>query len=148
MKFDGVNIRRSRTTLHITMDKSKLKNSEVYNSYLFYTRKQNENESFESFLMDVFKLGRQCHFKNYDRKAVERLIRDKLVYGLKDSNIRDEIFNKDLTKLCDIISFCRIEEKKEPQPNRVRHVLKDGNGREAERSETGATKNPGEYYLI
>ena len=52
----------------------------VYEKFIFYNRTQKKGELFNSFLVDVIKLGKTCEFRNES----DYLMRDRIVFGIAD----------------------------------------------------------------
>ena len=53
--------------------------NETYERYIFNSRYQRENESFQSFLSDISNLVKSC---NYCNNCVESIVRDRVVLGI------------------------------------------------------------------
>ena len=70
------------------------KSNEVFARYKFHERTQAEGEPFENFVTDLKLLAKDCNFAENDK-----MIRDRIVFGLNSSQIREKLINKgsDLT---------------------------------------------------
>lgn len=62
----------------------KPKTNEVYESFMFWSRKQAVGESFDQYLMDIKKRARTCNFGNVG----ERMLRDRIVFGTSDKALQ------------------------------------------------------------
>ena len=58
--------------------------NEIYEAYLFNQRVQEVGESFDSFLTSVRSLAKTCNFGTIQ----DRMIRDRVVVGIKDNTSR------------------------------------------------------------
>lgn len=59
----------------------------VYARFQFQSRCQASSETFYQYLQDVRDLAKNCRFDNQE----ESLIRDRIIFGLKDIRLRDDI---------------------------------------------------------
>lgn len=59
------------------------KTNEVYESFVFQNRQQQEGESFDSFLLDIKKLVKSCGYLDENR-----MLRDRIVAGVKDNTLQ------------------------------------------------------------
>ena len=73
--------------------------------FLFYTRKQKENESYDSFLTDCKTLIKDCEFKNPDE-----ILRDKIVLDASDRETMDSVIKLGEISLADATEKFRIAE--------------------------------------
>lgn len=79
------------------------RNNNLYHSYRFFTRNQLKDESFKDYYKNICDLAKPCDFNSND---IERLIRDKVVAGLNNSDLREKVFMKGYQDLQDIVRFC------------------------------------------
>ena len=63
----------------------------MYERHTFYRRKQEEDESVESFITAIRTLARTCDFKENGVDFSEQMIRDRLVCGIKDDSVRQRL---------------------------------------------------------
>lgn len=75
-------------------------NTILYYSYCFHTRIQYPEETFIDFLNDIIELANLCDFE-----AKNRMIRDQIVVGLRDSNVRKELFKLGNPKLDELLEY-------------------------------------------
>ena len=62
--------------------------------YRFYCRKQNADESIAEYIANLNRLSTHSQFEGF----LEQALRDRLVYGMKNDNIRKHLLTKrDLT---------------------------------------------------
>lgn len=67
------------------------KTNETYESYKFFNRSQNAGETVEAYITALYKLSATCNFGTLR----ERLIRDRLVIGIKDDKAREKLLAKE-----------------------------------------------------
>ena len=79
-------------------DKTKIENvvriprtNETYESYRFFKRSQNAGETVEAYITALYKLSATCNFGSLR----ERLIRDRLVIGVRDEQAREKLLAKE-----------------------------------------------------
>ncbi|XP_055715454.1 uncharacterized protein K02A2.6-like [Phlebotomus papatasi] len=82
--------------------------NEVYESYKFYTITQDDGEGIEQYITRIKVQANKCTFP---ATAKDRLIRDKLIHGLKSSAIREELLRKSSLTLEQTIATCKSMEK-------------------------------------
>lgn len=71
----------------------------------FYKRVQLENEAFSAFFSDLKQLMKFCHFKGLE----ESMLRDRVVFGLRDAKIRDDFIEAGGDpKLEHIVGVCQF----------------------------------------
>ena len=63
--------------------------NEVFARYKFHTRVQSNGEPFESFVTDLKLLVKDCAYNDADK-----MIRDRIVFGVTSSTIREKLINK------------------------------------------------------
>lgn len=66
------------------------KKNTVYERFMFYQRKQKEGESFDSFLMEIKMLVRNCEFG--DQESV--MLRDQIVMGVIDKGLQIKLLGQ------------------------------------------------------
>lgn len=67
----------------------KPKSNKIYSRYMFKSRVQKADEPFEQFVMDLRLLIKEC---GYDTdKMREEMIRDHIVFGIRNGKIREEL---------------------------------------------------------
>jgi len=59
----------------------------VYERYLFYKRKQENGETFDSFVAELRKLVKTCDFG----AAEDSTVRDRIVMGIRDDTTRRKL---------------------------------------------------------
>ena len=78
----------------------------VYERYLFYKRKQQNGEAFESFLAELRKLVKTCDFGAVEDSTV----RDRIVMGIRDDTTRRKLLQTRKLDLKSAIDICRASE--------------------------------------
>ncbi|XP_018306275.1 uncharacterized protein [Mycetomoellerius zeteki] len=81
----------------------------VHETYKFFNRIQQEGEAFESFLADIKKLSQMCEFGT----MTNRMIRDKIVSGIRDKALQDKLLKMEDLNLQKAINYCRAAEIRE-----------------------------------
>ena len=61
--------------------------NETYESYLFYMRSQDVGESVERYIATLRKMAKTCNFGQVE----DRLIRDRVVMGIRDEALRSKL---------------------------------------------------------
>ena len=80
--------------------------SEIYEAYLFNQRVQEVGESFDSFPTAVSSLAKTCNFGTIQ----DRMIRDRVVVGIKDNTTRKKLLAESKLTLKKCIDICRSSE--------------------------------------
>lgn len=60
------------------------KGNEIAESYRFFTRNQQADESTSDFIVELRKMANRCNFG----QALDRMLRDRLVCGIRDAGVR------------------------------------------------------------
>lgn len=82
----------------------------VYERYKFGIRNQNEGEPFDSFFIEIKKLAHTCAYPNEDE-----MVRDRIVIGITDSNLRKRLLEVRNLTLDDAIDKARAWEQSKEQ---------------------------------
>jgi len=81
----------------------------IYNRYKFQSRVQQEGETFEQFVTELQVLVKDCDFRDRDE-----MVRDRIVFGIKNSKVREKLINMDLiARIYSVVSdkkSCKIPE--------------------------------------
>nr|XP_037289492.1 uncharacterized protein LOC119183147 [Rhipicephalus microplus] len=64
--------------------------NEITESYKFFTRNQLAGESVNEFLVEIRKIASRCNFGS----ALDRMLRDRIVCGLRDASVRRQLLAK------------------------------------------------------
>lgn len=80
--------------------------NETFDRYKFFTRVQQEGESFDHFLTEVKMLASECNFGDLE----ESLLRDKIVSGILDLSIQERLLQQSNLTLKKAEEFCRATE--------------------------------------
>ena len=101
----------------------------IYERYMFNTANQLPNEKFDAYLVRLRKLASTCDFG----QLIDQMIRDRLVIGIRDSNVRARLLRESELTLNKAIELIRSSERaaehaKEIDPNedtnQVHYVMK------------------------
>ena len=82
------------------------KKSETVERYKFFTRFQEQGEPLEKFITALKILAATCNFETLH----DSLLRDRIVCGILDSNLREELLNEQSLDLTECIQMCRAVE--------------------------------------
>ena len=80
--------------------------NEIYEAYLFNQRVQETGESFDSFLTALRSLAKTCNFGSMQ----DRMIRDRVVVGVRDKSTRKKLLAENKLTLNKCIDICRASE--------------------------------------
>lgn len=64
--------------------------NEIAESYKFFTRNQLAGESANEFIVEIRKIASRCNFGN----ALDRMLRDRIVCGLRDASVRRHLLSQ------------------------------------------------------
>ncbi|XP_061708115.1 uncharacterized protein LOC133527732 [Cydia pomonella] len=81
------------------------KTNVIFSRYLFNIKNQNE-ESFDEYLLALKKLAKRCNYKEFE----EEILRDRIVVGIKDGEVIKELLKKQDLTLETAINICRASE--------------------------------------
>ena len=95
-KLDAGDEKKLKTYYDKFGEYCKPKSNKIYNRYLFGSRVQEENETFEQFVTELKTLMKDCE---YLAEIQDELIRDHIVFGVRSSKIREKMIleGSDLT---------------------------------------------------
>lgn len=81
------------------------------NRFEFWSCNQQENQTLDDYIKDLKLLRRHCRFKE-DENIEDTLLRDRIVYGIKDNSLREKILRLDPKKstLGNVEEICRSHE--------------------------------------
>lgn len=80
--------------------------NETFDRYKFFTRIQQEGESFDNFITDIKILASTCNFGNLEKS----LLRDKIVSGILDLSIQERLLQQSRLTLEKAEEICRGSE--------------------------------------
>jgi hypothetical protein len=78
----------------------------IYERFIFYNRKQEEQESFEHFLTDLKRIIKSCEFGLQEKD----MLRDRIVIGITDSNLQERLLRTTDLDLNKVIKLCQAAE--------------------------------------
>ncbi|XP_055714254.1 uncharacterized protein LOC129808503 [Phlebotomus papatasi] len=82
--------------------------NEIYESYKFNNLMQDVGETVGDFITRVKTQASRC---NFPVSSKSRLIRDRIIHGIKSSQTREEILKKNKLTLDETIVICQVSEK-------------------------------------
>ena len=77
--------------------------NEIYESYIFFTRQQEEGGPIATYITELRRLAGTCNF----RDLTERLTRDRIVGGITDKSLRKALLTRPQLKLTECIQMCK-----------------------------------------
>ena len=81
--------------------------NETFERYVFHKRVQSEGETFDQFESDLRVLIKTCSFCE---SCVESVVRDRIVLGIRNPDIRQELLKKRKLTLAECVDTCRAME--------------------------------------
>lgn len=84
--------------------------NEVYESYKFHIRCQSETENIDTYLAVLRKMAKACNFADE-----ERMIRDRIVIGIKEESVREKLLERPKLTLKEAVEICRAHETSRAQ---------------------------------
>ena len=80
---------------------------EEYERYKFNQRVKQPGERFDTYLTSLRALQSTCNFADAEK---EKVIRDRIVFGIRSDTVREELFNVDILTLEKAIAICQRAE--------------------------------------
>lgn len=96
------------------------KTNETVERHIFFMRSQSDGESFSSYFAELKRLSASCGFNDLR----DSLIKDKIVCGIKDSNLRTKLLREDQLTLKRCVEICQASELSELQVKTVENESK------------------------
>ncbi|XP_031639432.1 uncharacterized protein LOC116351469 [Contarinia nasturtii] len=87
------------------------KKNQIYERFMFYQRKQKENEPFDAFLMDIKRLVKTCEFGDKENE----MLRDQIVMGIDDKKQQQRLLEKADLNYDTAVEKCRANEATKEQ---------------------------------
>jgi hypothetical protein len=91
----------------------------IYKRFIFYNRKQEEQESFEHFLTDLKKIIKSYKFGLQEKD----MLRDRIVIGISDSNLQERLLRTTDLDLNKVIKLCQAAEISKSQVRQLRQEV-------------------------
>ena len=108
--YDGFAIDKTTETLDIILSKFEEfcvgEPNEIYETYVFHLRQQQSDEKVDAYLAELRKLAKTCNFGAME----ERMIRDRMVIGIIDDEVRKELLEKKDLTLSSCLDLVRAHE--------------------------------------
>jgi len=76
--------------------------------YKFFTRNQQQDETFDSFITSLKELVKQCDFTSDE----DRILKSRVVLGIQNKDVQERLLRKDLS-LEKTLQYCRAVEAAE-----------------------------------
>ena len=83
-----------------------LKKNTTFERYVFFSRKQKDNEPFDQWLTDLKRLASTCEFEVFR----DSLIKDGIVLGVRDVHVKDRLLRENALTLERAIEICKAFE--------------------------------------
>ncbi|XP_072935055.1 uncharacterized protein [Epargyreus clarus] len=78
-----------------------------FERYIFFKIEQNEDEHFKEFLTRIKTQASKCEFDN----LLEEMLKDKIVFGIRSSQVREKLLTEDKLDLEKTINICKSSEQ-------------------------------------
>ena len=88
----------------------------TYERYIFNIRNQNQEESIEEFVTALRRIKKNCDYCN---TCGDGILRDKIILGIKNKELRTELLKLKDQKLEVCIDICRASEAATTQTYRM-----------------------------
>ncbi len=95
----------------------------MYERYCFWSRDQVEDEPIDKWVKDLRTMANNCEFDNQE----DNLIRDKIVFGVRDSRVKERMLRETDLTLEKAVEICRAAESTKSQ---MREMCQQGQGTE------------------
>ena len=82
------------------------KKNTTFERYVFFSRKQKENEPFDQWLTEMKRLASTCEFETLR----DSLIKDGIVLGVRDVHVKDRLLRENALTLERAIELCKASE--------------------------------------
>uniref|UniRef100_A0A8D9FHR1 Peptidase A2 domain-containing protein n=2 Tax=Cacopsylla melanoneura TaxID=428564 RepID=A0A8D9FHR1_9HEMI len=106
--IDNANI--TAITVEKIFDKLKTelmpKENVAYNQFLFFDRKQQPNESFNEFYMEIKALSSKCNFEN----KTDEILKCQIVHGVSNAGLKERLYRTPDLDLQEVVNYCRASE--------------------------------------
>ena len=89
----------------------------VYERYCFWSRDQVEEEHVDKWVKDLRSIAKNCEFGDQE----DNLIRDKLVFGVRDSRVKERMLRETDLTLKKAVEICRVAESTKSQMKEMCH---------------------------
>lgn len=120
-EVDEDNPRSWTHDLDILEDYCKPQKNLILDTYRFLTRKQETEESFDKYLIELKKLASKCELDTMK----DRLIMQVIVVGIQDSKLREKMLRNEKLDLTKAINTCRAAEAAKKQAEVIEGDEKD-----------------------
>ena len=91
------------------------KRNKIYERYVFNSRCQKADESFDQFLTALRKLAATCKFDTFE----DEMLRDRIVTGLRDHGHRERLLRESTLTLQKAIDICQTNEMAASQRHKM-----------------------------
>ena len=78
-----------------------------YERCVFNRRIQQQHETFDQFLTEIRRLGNRCELENI---TADEILRDRLLLGLRDENLRKRLLKDNKLTLKSLINNCHLDD--------------------------------------
>ena len=78
-----------------------------FERYKFYSRMQDAGESYDHYRTALRQLADRCEFETI---TADQILRDKLVFGIQDSKVRERLLREKNLSLQKTDEICRAHE--------------------------------------
>ncbi|XP_062526842.1 uncharacterized protein K02A2.6 [Bombyx mori] len=89
------------------------KNNISFERYVFFKIEQHEDESFNEFITRIKTQANKCEFGT----LLEEMLKDKIVFGIKSTQIREKLLTEEKLDLTKATAICKSSEQASKQLN-------------------------------
>lgn len=93
------------------------KTNEIINTFHFNQKFQEDGENFDNFYTELRKIALNCNFDTF----MERMLRDKIIHGIKDRNVQQKLLGKKDLTLAQTVDICRTSELSKEHVKIINH---------------------------
>ena len=91
-----------------------------FERYKFNVRQQEPGESFEKYLSVLRMMANRC---NFDNLTPDDVLRDRILFGIADSRVRERLLREDKLTLAKTVEICRAAEMSKAQIKAVNELV-------------------------
>lgn len=119
------------------------KKNTVYERFMFYQRRQKDGEPFDTFLMDIKRLIKNCEFGDQENT----MLRDQIVMGITDKNLQRKLLGEANLSYDSAVDKSKANEATKQQAERMSNtaidVITSNNKQHTQTKAHGKNQNSG-----
>ena len=95
--------------------------NEIFESFQFFSRQQRESETTTAYIAEIRRLAATCNFGD----LTDRMIRDKIVCGIRDNGLRKSLLEDTKLTLKKCVERCKAVESSGQQAQNIVKTRQD-----------------------